>query len=317
MNNYITACLIVKDEEKNLEKCLISIRHLCSQIVVVDTGSSDKTSTIASRYGCEIYFKKWNNDFAEARNFAISHARNDWILSIDADEYIKNFEIDKTILNNDNIGGINLNIINYLDDKVNGPISEHRYTRLFRNNQKIKFEGKIHEQIRLSIESLSLDIVDSDLIIYHTGYVNTSIEKRERNRDLLENAVKENNEDWNVYHLAESQFALKNNGEAKSLYSQILNSKELNIDQIEKAKIRLGQIALDEENYIEVESLLDFKASDKNLEGFRIFVLAAAQINNKKYREAKNLYFSKEITESNLVDKEIVNKAKSVLEQFK
>jgi glycosyltransferase involved in cell wall biosynthesis len=316
MKEKITACIIVKDEEDNLPICLHSIRNYCDQIVVVDTGSSDKTPVIATRYGAEVYFHQWQDDFSEARNFALSHARNPWILSVDADEYLEKFQIDEKLLNDKKVGGINLKIINFLDNDPKGPRSEHRYTRLFRNDPQIRFEGSIHEQIRESIEKKGLEIKESDLAIYHTGYINTSNEKRKRNRDMLEKETQKNKDDWNIFHLAESEFSLKNNEKAKELYDDIKDSTQLNIDQKDKVKVRLGQIALNDENYSEVESLLNFQANDTDMEGLRKFVLAASYLNKGAYEEAQNLYKSTEIKSSSLVDQNIVNKALQILEQI-
>lgn len=316
MKNNFTACIIVKNEEDNLPVCLHSIRNYCDQIVVVDTGSSDRTPIIAARYGAEVYFHDWNDDFSEARNYALSYARNPWIITIDADEYIEKIQFDEDILNNEKIGGINVKIINFLDNDPNGPKSEHRYTRIFRNDRDIRFEGAIHEQIRESIERKGLEVSDSDLKIYHTGYINSSNEKRKRNRDLLEKETLKTKDDWNNFHLVESEFSLKNNQKAKELYSSILDSTELSQDQLDKTKVRLGQIELSSENFDEVESILDFKAVDPEMEGLRKFVLGASFLNDGKYLQAKEMYSSDEVKNSQLVDQNIVNKALQIIEQL-
>jgi glycosyltransferase involved in cell wall biosynthesis len=81
----ISACLIVKNEEKFIENCLRSISSVCKEIIIVDTGSTDKTIEIVSKYTKNIYHHQWDNNFANARNFAISKATCPFILSIDAD----------------------------------------------------------------------------------------------------------------------------------------------------------------------------------------------------------------------------------------
>ena len=82
----ITVCLIVKNEEQFLAQCLKSVRGFAAQIVVVDTGSTDRTVEIAREFGAEIYSFAWCDDFAAARNAALEHATGDWILMLDADE---------------------------------------------------------------------------------------------------------------------------------------------------------------------------------------------------------------------------------------
>ena len=82
----LSVCLIVKNEEKFLAQCLKSVRDLAAQIIVVDTGSTDRTVEIAREFGAEIYSSAWSDDFAAARNAALEHATGDWILMLDADE---------------------------------------------------------------------------------------------------------------------------------------------------------------------------------------------------------------------------------------
>lgn len=84
----ISGIIIVKNEEKNIGRCLASIQGLVDEIVVVDTGSTDKTPEIAGRYTNKIFFQKWRDDFAEHKNYAISQSGGGWILSLDADEEI-------------------------------------------------------------------------------------------------------------------------------------------------------------------------------------------------------------------------------------
>ena len=80
--------MIVRNEETHLESCLASIVGQVDQIVVVDTGSTDKTLEIAWKYGALIVQRPWSEDFAVARNCALDHANSDWILYIDADSKI-------------------------------------------------------------------------------------------------------------------------------------------------------------------------------------------------------------------------------------
>ncbi len=89
MHNTLSMCMIVKDEERNLPRCLQSVRGLADELIIIDTGSADATRSIAARYGAEVFpFDFATVDFAAARNCALSRARGQWILMLDADEIL-------------------------------------------------------------------------------------------------------------------------------------------------------------------------------------------------------------------------------------
>lgn len=85
----LSACLIVKNEAETLARCLQSLQSVADEIVLVDTGSSDQTLVIAERFGAKIYNMLWPDHFGQVRNFALAQAQADWILSIDADEWLE------------------------------------------------------------------------------------------------------------------------------------------------------------------------------------------------------------------------------------
>jgi glycosyltransferase involved in cell wall biosynthesis len=84
----ISLCMIVKDEAENLPRCLESVQDLVHECIVVDTGSTDATCDIATRYGARVHSFTWNNDFAAARNVSLDYATGDWVLVLDADEVL-------------------------------------------------------------------------------------------------------------------------------------------------------------------------------------------------------------------------------------
>ncbi len=83
---FLSACLMVKNEEQNIERCLKSIINVVDEIVVIDTGSTDRTMKIALSYGARIFEHPWENNFSLHRNQSIDHAQGEWVLIIDADE---------------------------------------------------------------------------------------------------------------------------------------------------------------------------------------------------------------------------------------
>ncbi|MEM5687393.1 glycosyltransferase family 2 protein [Bacillus cereus] len=88
MKPFISACLIVKNEEDMLRKCLESLQPVVDEIIIVDTGSTDSTKQISKEFTEKVFDYKWTNDFAEARNFAATKAESEWIIAIDADECV-------------------------------------------------------------------------------------------------------------------------------------------------------------------------------------------------------------------------------------
>ena len=83
---FLSACMIVRDEENNLHRCLTSIKDVVDEIVVVDTGSEDRTVEIAKSFGAKVFHHPWEGDFSKHRNQSISYAKGKWIFIIDADE---------------------------------------------------------------------------------------------------------------------------------------------------------------------------------------------------------------------------------------
>ena len=100
----LSICMMVKDEEKNLRRCLNSVKPLIeegiAELIIVDTGSCDNTVDIIKEYTDKVYFHLWNNNFSSMRNISISYARGEWIFILDADEEVENVEeLRKALLN--------------------------------------------------------------------------------------------------------------------------------------------------------------------------------------------------------------------------
>ncbi|MCI6910498.1 MAG: tetratricopeptide repeat protein [Veillonellaceae bacterium] len=190
----ITACYIVKNEAENLAKSIKSLKTQVNEIVVVDTGSTDNTMAVARKLGAKVYSFPWQDDFSKARNFALSKAKGDWLILLDADEYFTAKtagNIRQVIRQAQQADGLLIQMVNYDVDKAE--IQDYFYQlRIVRNQQGLHYEGKIHEELKLS-EGKSmkfLRIPPEMLEIYHTGYASSvSRQKLERNLKLLQQAV--------------------------------------------------------------------------------------------------------------------------------
>lgn len=195
MPNTISLCMIAKNEEKHIARCIESAKPFVDQIVVVDTGSTDFTVEIAEGLGAEVYHHIWQDDFALARNQSLEYATGDWILFLDCDEALQpeTAPMLREAAQNDAYQGYWVNITNMFNEQ---PSTTFTGFRLFRNNPLHRFEVPIHEQILPSvIRNSSADkIGHSNITIYHYGYENEPAvykNKIERNLRILYKAMKD------------------------------------------------------------------------------------------------------------------------------
>ncbi len=311
------AAIIVKDAEKELPKALASIADYCSQIAIVDTGSRDDTPKIASRFGAELYFFEWTGDFSAARNRALKFIRTDWTLVIDSDEELDGESLEKNfpLFETENLGALEILIENSLPD---GSKTFHKYPRIFKNHPKIRFEGKIHEQIAPSILSLGLKIIDSSVKIRHRGYKKLDAEKIERNRRALLSSLRESPaDDFVKYHLAETEFAAKNFPEAEKLFLAVVGSFALSDEQRDKAKIRLAQINLAKNEFSKAAEFADFSAVSKELESLRLYVFGVARLMSGDLNEAEKALLSPDLDSSSSVSEKNLKDAREALKRLK
>jgi glycosyltransferase involved in cell wall biosynthesis len=168
MKPTISLCMIVKDEEKLLEGCLKPIKELIDEIIIIDTGSIDKTKEIANKLTNKVYNFEWCDDFSEARNFSIEKATKEWILILDADEILTKEDLIKIkeIIKNNNKDTLGYRIIQetYYKNKI---VSIRGICRIFKNNKQIKFQYPIHETVRNSIKEKNKKIGKTGIVIKH------------------------------------------------------------------------------------------------------------------------------------------------------
>lgn len=195
----VSACVIVKNEAKNLEKFLPSIKPFVDEIILVDSGSEDNSRNIALQYGAQVFSYVWQDDFAAVRNFAIEKAQGDWILFLDADE---TFSLDsgkkvrmylEKFLCEQEVEAIACEIVNIDVDRENHIIGSFPNVRIFKNRSDIRYVGKIHERVEKDGGGLQICFLTNELKIYHTGYSKRIVkQKLRRNLKLLEQDIQEN-----------------------------------------------------------------------------------------------------------------------------
>lgn len=184
----ISLCMIVKNEEDVLSRCLESIKDVVDEIIIVDTGSSDNTKRIAKNFTDKIYHFNWCDDFAKARNYSFSKATKDYILWLDADDVIlpKDVKLLKS-LKNDIDKNTDIVMMKYnmgTNDDDNPPSLSYYRERLIKNFKNYKWIGRIHEVI-----TPTGNVIYSDIAITHKKI---HISDPLRNLRIFEKMIEEN-----------------------------------------------------------------------------------------------------------------------------
>ncbi|HVA24764.1 MAG TPA: glycosyltransferase [Chloroflexota bacterium] len=201
----LSACLIVKNEEDNLARCLGSIKPAVDEIVLVDTGSTDRTVEIAASFGARIFHFTWCDDFSAARNESLRHATGEWVLWVDGDDEL--IEVRPGALRELCTAGDRpewgywANVRSPYGDTGDQEVIV-RHWRIFPHNRGIQFRGRIHEEPwpprRLTPDQIS---AQEAVRVDHWGYLpkgDLMQRKSERNRHLLELSLEE--EPWQPLH---------------------------------------------------------------------------------------------------------------------
>lgn len=190
----LTVCIIARDEEENIKRAIASVRPYATEILVVDTGSTDNTATVAASMGATVLQFRWIDDFSAARNFALDHANGEWVLMLDADEALRASTAGNlnSLLADRTVDAYRVRLVNISEGTETSSVP---ITRLFRNKPSFRYHGAIHEQIVDKIIQANGRIRDCALVVEHYGYneaENIRKSRRERNLRLLERAVQEN-----------------------------------------------------------------------------------------------------------------------------
>ncbi len=208
--------MIVKNEEKSLSRCLKQAAGLADKLYITDTGSTDRTKEIAAAYGAAVTEYVWNQDFAAARNFALSQSACDWNLMLDADEYLakgSRRELEEFLKHPDRVGAIERK--DYYMEELPGGRQEMAYAYSYTSRllpRGVGYTGRIHEQV-----DSGLPVYPVPLLFEHDGYLRPG--KAERNLAILLEEVKASPKDsYVLYQTAETLRGLKRYEEACKYY---------------------------------------------------------------------------------------------------
>ena len=232
----ISACVITKNEERNLGRWLDSMRQAADELIVVDTGSTDRTVALAEAAGARVFHFAWRSDFAAAKNYAIEQARGRWILFLDADEYFTPETVGRVrpllhrLEPRWDIAGVACRLVNIdLDDggRLSTAITQ---LRMFRNNAHIRYKGAVHEALTIP-PGKKIELV-RDVEIYHTGYSSRIVkEKMRRNlRILQERAARGEGEPMDDRYFMDIWYGLGDYAKAIAYAKKLLAQPNLSDD---------------------------------------------------------------------------------------
>jgi glycosyltransferase involved in cell wall biosynthesis len=290
----ISVCLIVKNEADKIEKCLNSIKEFADELIIVDTGSTDNTINIIKKYTPFVYEFKWCDDFAKARNFAISKATKKYIFQLDADEIFNN-EISQNLrqlLIQKNPVLVNTTIKEFTS-KESFYIAKANNPRIFLNRNDIQYYRPYHEMVTKDCNKIAknenLEIINfNDIVTTHYGYDYTTIEqKHSRGINIMSKWIENNpNDDYILSKLAHCYLEIANIDKAYELSKKaygINNNKKDNIFIYSNILLTLDK----NQNVIKV---LNNIKNNNIKDEFFYNLIGSAYFNSKNYSKAKKFF---------------------------
>ena len=267
----VSLCMIVKDEEANLARCLASVKPIVDEMVIVDTGSIDRTKDIAEFFGAQVFDFEWNGDFSAARNFSLSKAKGRWILIMDADEVIspKDYGRFRKLVSRKTKGpeaysvvtrnycfkinslGWTKNDGKYAGEEAGSGWLPSEKVRLFRGDNEICFEGAVHEMVDPVLKRMDIAIEKCFIPVHHYGSLNP---QKLDSKGLIyykigrKKLAEKGNDMGAVRELAIQATILERNTEAIELWQRLVSMGPGDFE-VAKAFINIGTIKIRMKDY--------------------------------------------------------------------
>lgn len=224
----ISVCIIAKNEEQRIERCLVSIKPYDFEIIVVDTGSTDRTKEIARKYADQVLDFTWCDDFSAARNFSLRAASHNWIFMLDCDEQIKSIDVEELTWFRKHLSGSvgSVSRENIVTENGVSSINNTDYTERFFDKRLYHYTGMIHEQLTpIRGKEISAYLLKTTLL--HTGYdmdEEERIAKYNRNLTLLQKQLlQEPNNPYLYYQLGKTCEIIGNFAQSCEYYDKGLS----------------------------------------------------------------------------------------------
>lgn len=312
MDVTLTAAIIVKDEERCIARCINSVLTIFNEIIIIDTGSTDNTLSILKSYQSKkikIFESLWNDDFSSARNFAISKCTGQYILFIDADEYLSS--IKNGVLAEDKKAEFDDEFVYCPEIKGHDGNSSKTVRRFFANNGNFYFHGYVHEELRRK-DGNEIKDTPINIVINHDGYKDEIIKEKDKtNRNRALNIKNLKNEPnylrWVFFYFRDSFEILNPN----DIYQSLLCSIKLHQD----SDVNINNLKSDRYTFpiLDLMARAKLKSMDSEVEFYLIINLMRGIIpgnSNATYYELIYDIFKWKITAKNNINKIINLKSK-------
>lgn len=295
----ISVCLIAKNEEKNIERCLSSLQPYGFEIVLVDTGSLDRTKELASKYTDKIYDFIWCDDFSAARNFSLEKASNNWIFMLDCDEWIETIDIEELDYFRKHLSHAAGSVTRRnLTGTPEHPAMTTDQTERFFSKKLFKYTGIIHEQLtpkhKKTFETFLLNTT-----IGHDGYLMNAEAralKAQRNLTLLQRQLEERPDDpYTLYQLGKGYEIISDAENACKYFEQAIRPElDPELAYVQELIISYGEALLatgQTSKALSLESLYDRFATTADF----VYLMGIIYLKNEMYEQALD-QFEKALT---------------------
>lgn len=292
----ISVCIICKNEEKNIARMLESVKSRGLEIVIADTGSTDRTKQIASEYTNQIYDFEWQEDFSLARNFVASKATNDYILMLDADEWIEeiDFESAAALFRNypNAVGSVWVDNMTGSPQKP-GPSIRCHLERLY-DRRKYQYVGAIHERLRPIDAGVEFETLLVEIVLGHSGYCmeeEVMKAKAERNLRLLLKEREANPENpYILYQLGKGNLQLGEYNRAEEWFKEALGHEpDPELEYVQDMIISYGELLRGLGQKKEALELM-LKYKDSAVLADLVYLRGAIFEENERFQDAANEY---------------------------
>jgi O-antigen biosynthesis protein len=263
----LSLCMIVKNEEEHIAKCLRSVRQVVDEMIVVDTGSTDKTMDIARVFGAKVFEFPWIGDFSEARNYSLSKAEGGWILILDADEVLSPLDYQEmreivkrhssspvayTIVTRNYVNSVGMvgwmhNNGQYPEETGAGWIPSPK-VRLFTRREDVFFSDPVHESLESSITKARIPIRPCNIVVHHYGKLAGERTQKKGEDYYLLGRTKLQNQPTNpkaLQELALQAWVLGKHEEAVELWLKLIDLPECNPTAEAYMYLSFAYLALD------------------------------------------------------------------------